>query len=134
VHTIMKQKPIRRVEVNMGEMEEILKRARAVLSPEDYEKLQAAVDTLEFLTQEIEGKNASIRRLRDLLFGPTSEKYSIRLESTPTPPRPRRAAAPVKGPNLRRARRARRRSETATVAMVPRRFGGRIRSKYRMSR
>jgi transposase len=70
----MKGKPIQRIEVTVGELEEILKRARSVLSPEDYEKLQAAVDTLEFLTQEIEGKNASIRRLRDLLFGPKSEK------------------------------------------------------------
>jgi transposase len=81
VQTIMKGKSIQRVEVTVGELEEILKRARSVLSPEDYEKLQAAVDTLEFLTQEIEGKNASIRRLRDLLFGPTSEKTAKVLEA-----------------------------------------------------
>jgi transposase len=59
----------------MAELDEILKGARvAPISQEDHDKLKAAIETLGFLTREIEGKNASIRRLRDLLFGAGTEK------------------------------------------------------------
>ena len=44
------------------------------LSPTDQEQLLAAVDTLAFLTQEIERQGTTIARLRKMLFGPTSEK------------------------------------------------------------
>jgi hypothetical protein len=46
------------------------------LSQEDHEKLKAAVDTLAFLTRELETKGTSIQRLRKLLFGPSTEKTS----------------------------------------------------------
>jgi hypothetical protein len=60
--------------VDMDELERILQRAKGSLSEEDHRKLQAAVDTLAYLTSEIEDKRTTIRHLRRLLFGPTSEK------------------------------------------------------------
>ena len=66
----------RRLEVGRQELEAILERARGSISGEDYEKLKAAVDTLELLTHELEAKGTSIDRLRRLLFGPSTEKTS----------------------------------------------------------
>jgi transposase len=44
------------------------------LSASDVAHLVAAVGTLAFLTRELEAKGASIRRLRSLIFGPSTEK------------------------------------------------------------
>jgi transposase len=63
-------------QVRLEELEEILERVRGALSTEDHDKLRGAIDTLAFLTQEIEQKGASIQRLRNLLFGPSTEKTS----------------------------------------------------------
>ncbi len=57
----------------LGELEAIVEKAKAALSPEDHEKLEAAVTTLGALTLEIEAKGTSIRRLRKLLFGASTE-------------------------------------------------------------
>ena len=63
---------IQRLEMTMDELEAIVERAQ--LSDDDREKLQAALETLALLTNELETKGASIRRLRKLLFGSSSEK------------------------------------------------------------
>ena len=63
-------------QIGIGELEAILERARGVLSPQDCEKLKTVVDTLGFLTLELEKKGTSIQRLRRLLFGPSTEKTS----------------------------------------------------------
>ena len=66
-----------RRELQLKELEAIVERAKtAPLSAEDHETLQAAVDTLAWLTSELEAKGASIRRLRKLLFGASTEKTS----------------------------------------------------------
>ncbi len=67
-------------QVDMKEIEEILEQAKAALSAEQHRKLKAAIETLAFLTSEIEDKQASIKRLRKLLFGQTSEKTKVVLE------------------------------------------------------
>ena len=72
----MKRKPIERIEQNIKELKEILERTKGVLSDEDYTKLLQAVETLGFLTSELQDKRTTIKRLRDLLFGPTTEKTS----------------------------------------------------------
>jgi len=72
----MKKKQIERTELSMKELREILERAKGVLSEEDYTKLLRAVETLGFLTSELEDKRTTIKRLRDLLFGPKTEKTS----------------------------------------------------------
>ena len=69
----MKQK-IERVEVNMEELQALLERAKtAVLEERDYNQLKAAVETLGYLTQIIEDKKTTIQRLRQILFGASTE-------------------------------------------------------------
>ncbi|MCI0483375.1 MAG: transposase [candidate division NC10 bacterium] len=70
--TTAKAKPVEKVE--MDEIRRIIERAKAHLSEEEHRKLTAAIETLAFLTSEIEDKRTTIRRLRKLLFGSTSEK------------------------------------------------------------
>jgi transposase len=64
-----------RRDIDLGELTAILERAGAgALSTEERDKLQAALDTLAFLTHEIGAKGASIERLRRMLFGARTEK------------------------------------------------------------
>ena len=58
----------------MSELEAILTRVKSSLSPEEYDKLHAALETLLFLTRELEKKRVSVQRLKQLLFGATTEK------------------------------------------------------------
>jgi len=51
-------------------------RAKAVLCDADHEALQQAVQTLTFLTQELQAKGTSLERLRRMLFGSPTEKTS----------------------------------------------------------
>lgn len=62
----------------MKEIEEILQRAlTGPISPEEHRKLRAAMETLGWLQSEIGRKNASLGRLRKLIFGtPKTEKTS----------------------------------------------------------
>ena len=61
------------LDLDLRELEAILARAKTVLSEEEYAKLHAAIETLVFLTGELEKKHVSIRRLQQLLFGATTE-------------------------------------------------------------
>jgi len=54
----------------------IVERTKAALSPDDHAKLKAAMDTLAFLTAELETKQTSLDRLRRLLFGAKTEQTS----------------------------------------------------------
>jgi hypothetical protein len=72
---------IRRVSINMNELEEYLERARAVLGEDGYEKLKAALETLQFLTGLIEDKDTTINRLRQIIFGASTEKTSNVLQN-----------------------------------------------------
>lgn len=67
-----KAKPIEKVE--MDEIRRILEHAKAHMSEEEHRKLTAAIETLAYLTSEIEDKRTTIRHLRKLLFGSRSEK------------------------------------------------------------
>ena len=58
----------------MSELEAILERAKTTpMSEEEYAKLHAAMETLAFLTQELEKKRVSVQRLKQLLFGAATE-------------------------------------------------------------
>lgn len=63
-----------RVELEMSELEAILERVRANLSPQEYETLHAALETLLFVTRELEKSRVSVQRLKQVLFGATTEK------------------------------------------------------------
>jgi transposase len=69
-----KAQPQRR-ELPLGELTAILERTKVgPLSEQDHATLKAAVDTLAFLTQELEAKGTTIARLRKLIFGASTEK------------------------------------------------------------
>lgn len=65
--------------IYIQQLKAILKRASSgePIPAEEVKQLESVVDTLAFLTQELEAKGASIKRLRKLIFGTsTSEKTS----------------------------------------------------------
>ena len=64
----------------MSELEEILSRVRSNLSPQEYDKLHAALETLLFVTQELEKNRVSVKRLKQMLFGASTEKLSSILD------------------------------------------------------
>jgi len=70
-----KRKPQHRA-IDREELEQIVERAKSSLSAEDHYKLKASMETLSFLTLELQAKGTSIRRLRNLLFGSGTEKTS----------------------------------------------------------
>lgn len=63
-----------RLELGWEELDAIVERTRAALSADEHRHLKAALSTLARLTQELENKRTSIRRLRQLLFGSRTEK------------------------------------------------------------
>ena len=65
---------VERIDLDQSELEAILERAKTTpMSEEEYAKLRAAIETLVFLTRELEKKRVSIQRLKQLLFGATTE-------------------------------------------------------------
>jgi transposase len=65
---------VERIDLDRTELEAILERAKTTpMSEAECAKLHAAVETLVFLTQELEKKHVSIQRLKQLLFGATTE-------------------------------------------------------------
>ena len=65
---------VERMDLDQSELEAILERAKTTpMSEEEYAKLHAAIETLVFLTQELEKKQVSVQRLKQLLFGATTE-------------------------------------------------------------
>jgi transposase len=68
---------IERVNMHKEELEALLERAKmAPLSEEDYAKLKAVVETLGYLTDLLEDRKTTIQKLRQMLFGATTEKTS----------------------------------------------------------
>jgi transposase len=53
---------------------EQLQGADGRISEQDFAALKAVAETLAFLTQELESKGITLRKLRKLVFGPASEK------------------------------------------------------------
>ena len=73
----MRKKAIPRIEVPMEELEKVLERARKEpLDEEGYAKLKASLETLGYLVQLVENKDTTIHRLRQILFGSSTEKTS----------------------------------------------------------
>ena len=65
---------VERINVGTEELNQLLERARELLSEEDYRKLKAAVETLEYLTELVADKDTTIRHLRQLLLPTSTEK------------------------------------------------------------
>jgi transposase len=66
---------MKRLELNLEQLPALLERAKqAPLSDPDYQTLKAALDTLGYLTQLLEDRKTTIERLRQILFGASTEK------------------------------------------------------------
>ena len=64
-----------RIDLDRSELEAILERAKtAALSQAEYDTLHAAMETLIYLTQELEKNRVSVQPLKHLLFGTATEK------------------------------------------------------------
>jgi transposase len=73
----MRKKAIPRIDIAMEELEKVLERARKEpLDQEGYAKLKASLETLGYLIQLVESKDTTIHRLRQILFGSSTEKTS----------------------------------------------------------
>ena len=78
-------KPPERIELDLDQAEALLKRAKEALSAEDYNTIKAMVETIYLLSQSVDQKAASIRRLLKMLFGDRSEKIEKVLKGTDRP-------------------------------------------------
>ena len=61
-------------EIAMKELESLLERAKATLSEDDYRLLEKLVDSYVCLTDLVEDRQMTIKRLRQMLFGANTEK------------------------------------------------------------
>ncbi len=96
-----RSKPLPAQPVSREEMAAILERTRAVLSPEEHAKLTGAIDTLAQVTAQLQAKDASIERLRRMLFGATTETTRNVLSEAAqasTPSEPARTTPKEKAP------------------------------------
>lgn len=67
-------RPIERMDMNQEELEALLDRTRAgPLSEEDYAKLRRVIETLGYLTNMLEDRKTTIQKLRQILFGSSTE-------------------------------------------------------------
>lgn len=80
-----------RIDLEMSTLKEIIERSKHTpLSEQDCQLLDSVVETLHFLTQELEKKHVSIQKLKQMLFGATTEStrkvLQQLLESDKPPP------------------------------------------------
>ena len=62
------------VEVDSDRLEEVLRRAEGSLDEKDAALIRAVFESYAYVTELVEDKNTSIRRLRQLFFGTRTEK------------------------------------------------------------
>ena len=70
----MKRPKFNRVEIDLDHLKEIIE--RAPLSDSDRKDLDSAIETLAYLTIELDNKRTTLQRLRGMLFGARTEKAS----------------------------------------------------------
>jgi transposase len=64
---------LKAMDVEQQRIAAILERTRAVLSDEEHATLSSLVDTVALVQAELQGKDASLERLRRMIFGATTE-------------------------------------------------------------
>src|SRR5262249_42458122 len=62
------------VDVDSDRLEEVLRRAEQSLDEKDAELIRAVFESYAYVTELVEDKNTTIRRLRQLFFGSRAEK------------------------------------------------------------
>src|SRR5829696_3659175 len=83
------------VEVDSDRLEEVLRRAERSLDEKDAELIRAVFESYAYVTDLVEDKNTTIRRLRQLFFGSRTEKTEAVVG--PKTGTPRVAASPDAG-------------------------------------
>lgn len=63
----------KRIDITTEQLEEVLARAKKLLSKEDYEIIKGMADTITFLSKVVGTKNAQVQKLLRLLFGKVNE-------------------------------------------------------------
>jgi transposase len=89
------------IELDMGKLEDVLRRAEATLNEEDYAMLKALAESYAYLTELVGDKNTTVARLRKLLFGAKTEKIAAVIgdaKDSQLPPAQHAAAGPVTSP------------------------------------
>jgi hypothetical protein len=72
-----------RIDLNLDQVDALLKRVESgSLQSGDYEIIKAMVETIHLLSQAVDQKATSIRRLLRMLFGDRSEKIEKVLKET----------------------------------------------------
>jgi hypothetical protein len=67
--------PPKRIDLTSEQLDALLKRVEAgTLQDGDYEIIKGMAETLSFLSQALDNKNTSIKRLLKLVFGDSTEK------------------------------------------------------------
>lgn len=99
---------LKTIDVEQKRIAAILERTRTVLNAEEHATLSSLVDTVAWVQAELQGKDASLERLRQMIFGATTESTrnvlgqehgeSPRTTTTDAPPAPR-AKPPGHGRN-----------------------------------
>src|SRR5258708_6345350 len=69
--------------LQLHQLEQLLERARARLDANDCQLLQSLIQTVQQLWQLVEQKDMSLGQLRQLLFGPQTEKTDSVLPGGP---------------------------------------------------
>src|SRR5438270_8881805 len=62
------------VDVDSDRLEEVLRRAEQALDEKDAELIRAVFESYAYVTELVEDRNTTIRRLRQLFFGSRTEK------------------------------------------------------------
>jgi transposase len=79
--------PTPALEFPIEEIEAIIERATVgAISPEEYAKLRTLIQTFALLKEELQAKKTSIQRLKQMLFGPSTERTSEVLGEKSTEP------------------------------------------------
>ncbi len=93
----VKPKPVEPVELDIPELKSTLEKIRESLSEDEYHKLSVALDTLGVLGHELDKKKVSIQRLKQMLFGETTEKTDNVFKDKKDRPKDNKPKKPVKG-------------------------------------
>ena len=70
------RKPIERLDINDAEIDALLQKASHALEPAEVDTLRNLINTLKYITDELDKKRVSVKRLQTMLFGSSSERKS----------------------------------------------------------
>jgi len=73
------------IDMNREELNQLLERAQASLSPEDYRKVKGIVEALTYVTDLVADQQTTIRDLRELMFPASTEKTEAVLKNAGMP-------------------------------------------------